>query len=76
MELIAQSCFSAQTECLAYCLMPNHVHLVLRPNGESGLRTALAEAHLQYTRAKGDRYIWGSILPDLILASPRQLVLE
>ena len=58
LELIAQSCFSAQTECLAYCLMPNHVHLVLRPNGESGLRTALAEAHRQYTRSINFRYRW------------------
>ena len=41
LELIAQSCLKAQTECLAYCRMPNHVHLVLTPNGETAfIRTA------------------------------------
>ncbi len=37
LELIRQGCLSAQTECLAYCLMPNHVHMVLTPNAERGL---------------------------------------
>ena len=58
LQLIAQSCSRAQTECLAYCLMPNHVHLVLTPNGDNGLRTALAEAHRQYTRDINFRYGW------------------
>ncbi len=38
--------------------MPNHVHLVLTPNTESGLRTALAEAHRRYTRRVNFRYGW------------------
>ncbi len=58
LELIAQGCLNAQTECLAYCLMPNHVHLVLMPNAERGLRTALAEAHRHYTRRINFRYGW------------------
>ena len=58
LELIAQSCLEAQTECLAYCLMPNHVHLVLTPNGDGGLRAALAEAHRRYTRRINFRYGW------------------
>jgi REP element-mobilizing transposase RayT len=32
----------------AWCLMPNHVHLVLAPEGEDGLRHALALAHRSY----------------------------
>jgi len=58
LELIAQGCLNAQTECLAYCLMPNHVHLVLKPNAENGLRTALAEAHRHYTRRINFRHDW------------------
>ena len=58
LELIAQGCLNAQTDCLAYCLMPNHVHLVLTPNTESGLRAALAEAHRHYTRRINFRYSW------------------
>ena len=40
----------AGTEVWAYCLMPNHVHLVMVPCCEDGLRTALGEAHRRYTR--------------------------
>ncbi len=58
LQLIAQSCLKAQTECLAYCLMPNHVHLVLTPKNESGLRIALSEAHRQYTRGINFWYGW------------------
>jgi len=58
LELIAQSCIDTQTDCLAYCLMPNHVHLVLVPKTEGGLRTALAEAHRHYTRRINFRYDW------------------
>jgi putative transposase len=58
LELIATGCRDSQTECLAYCLMPNHVHLVLTPNTENGLRSALAEAHRHYTRRINFRNGW------------------
>ena len=32
----------------AWCLMPNHVHLILCPSDEDGLRRALARAHRAY----------------------------
>lgn len=32
------------------CLMPNHVHLIMVPADECGLRDALGEAHRRYTR--------------------------
>ncbi|MCZ7599284.1 MAG: transposase [Gammaproteobacteria bacterium] len=34
----------------AYCLMPNHVHLVLVPSTADGLRATLGETHRRYTR--------------------------
>lgn len=58
LELIAAGCRDSQTKCLAYCLMPNHVHLVLTPDSEGGLRSALAEAHRHYTRRVNFRNGW------------------
>jgi len=33
----------------AYCLMPNHVHLIAVPESEKGLRLAIGEAHHRYS---------------------------
>jgi len=49
-DLISKSCKKAGTEVWAYCLMSNHVHLVLVPSSAEGLRVSLGEAHRQYTR--------------------------
>lgn len=40
--LLAGSCRQAGVAVWAYCLMPNHVHLILVPRDEDGLRAALA----------------------------------
>ncbi|HHH44196.1 MAG TPA: transposase [Gammaproteobacteria bacterium] len=56
--LLSQSCREAHTECWAYCLMPNHVHLILVPTHPDGLRSALSEAHRRYTRMINFRYDW------------------
>lgn len=50
LDLISTSCKKAGTEVWAYCLMSNHVHLILVPSTEDGLRAALGDAHRQYTR--------------------------
>ena len=47
----------------AWCLMPNHVHLVLAPDGEDGLRHALARVHRSYagmihSRRKRTGHFW------------------
>jgi putative transposase len=49
-DLVAASCRAQGVECLAWCLMPDHVHLILRPPTADGLRAALAEAHRRYAR--------------------------
>ena len=43
--LVSESAREAETEVWAYCLMPNHVHLVMVPSTEDGLRATLGEAH-------------------------------
>ena len=42
----------------AYGLMPNHVHLIVVPEREDGLRRALGEAHRRYTRRINFREGW------------------
>ncbi len=56
--LLAQGCADAGVAVWAYCLMPNHVHLILVPSDPDGLRNALAEAHRRYTRFINAREGW------------------
>lgn len=46
----------------AWCLMPNHVHLMLTPPGEASLRQALAETHRRYSRTINFRENWRGYL--------------
>jgi REP element-mobilizing transposase RayT len=39
----------ADVEVWAYCLMPNHVHLILNPRQADGLGRAVGEAPRRYT---------------------------
>ena len=56
--ILAKACCVARTEVWAYCLMPNHVHLILVPSCPDGLREALGEAHRRYTRRINFREGW------------------
>ena len=47
-DLLAASCRAAGVEVWAWVLMPNHVHLILVPADEDGLRRALAPVHRRY----------------------------
>lgn len=47
-DLLAQACGEAHVVVWAWCLMPNHVHLILVPAEEDGLRRALARTHRRY----------------------------
>jgi putative transposase len=44
LDLLGQSCAHVGTKIWAYCLMPNHVHLIAVPSDADGLRAALGEA--------------------------------
>jgi len=48
-DLMAERCRANGVLCLAYCLMPNHVHLILAPSSAVGLSRAVGEAHRRYT---------------------------
>jgi putative transposase len=58
LELLSEFCRRAYTRVWAYCLMPNHVHLVMVPSHEDGLRASLGEAHRRYTQAVNFRKQW------------------
>jgi len=60
--LLAEGCRAAGVGVWAYCLMPNHVHLILVPSDERGLRAALAEAHRRYSRRINFREGWRGYL--------------
>ena len=50
-------------DVLAYCLMTNHVHLILKPDSEDGLQKVLKPLHMRYAqyinKAKGwNGHLW------------------
>ena len=46
----------------AYCLMTNHVHLIVVPNSEQSLARGIGETHRRYTRAINFREGWRGYL--------------
>lgn len=48
-DLMAERCRANGVVCTAYCLMPNHVHLLLTPATPEGLSRAVGEAHRRYS---------------------------
>jgi putative transposase len=60
--LLAEHCAAAGVAVWAYCLMPNHVHLILVPPDADGLRRALGETHRRYTRRINFREGWRGYL--------------
>jgi putative transposase len=58
LSLMAEWCGKLRVEIWAYCLMPNHVHLIAVPETEEGLARAIGEAHRRYTRRINFREEW------------------
>ena len=58
LELMSEWCVKYHVEAWAYCLMPNHVHLILVPETKDGLKLAVGEAHRRYTRRINFREGW------------------
>lgn len=61
-DLVAAACVAHGVRCLAWCLMPNHVHLILTPSDADGLRAALAGAHRRYSRRINFAHGWTGYL--------------
>jgi len=58
LDLLVEARHHADIEIWAYCLMPNHVHLVIVPEQEDGLARLFKEAHRHYTRHINFRNDW------------------
>ncbi len=63
LKLLTDNCRAFKVQCLAYVLMPNHVHLILVPKDELGLRKVLSATHRAYAgtlnaRRKKSGHFW------------------
>ena len=58
LKWLSEAASNARTEIWAYCLMPNHVHVILTPEDEQGLRRTFAELHRRYTGFINARHGW------------------
>jgi len=50
LEWLEQYCQKYAVDILAYCLMTNHVHLILKPGKEDGLQKVLKPLHMRYAQ--------------------------
>ena len=72
-DLLGEAAHKAAAEVWSYCLMPNHVHIIITPSDEDGLRRTFADAHRRYTgyinaRRRVTGHLWqgrfGSVVMD------------
>ena len=72
-HLLSEAAQKAGAEIWCYCLMPNHVHIIIVPSDEDGLRRTFADAHRRYTgyvnaRMRVTGHLWqgrfGSVVMD------------
>ncbi len=72
-SLLSEAARKAEAEIWCYCLMPNHVHMIIVPSDEDGLRRTFADAHRRYTgyinaRVRETGHLWqgrfGSVVMD------------
>ena len=75
LKLMAQWCAERGVAIWAYCLMPNHVHLIAVPQSEDGLSRAIGEAHRRSTRRINFRekwrgYLWQGRFASFVMDEP------
>ena len=58
LDLAREWCHERGVQVWSYCLMPNHVHLIVVPDREESLGEAIGEIHRRYTRAINFRMGW------------------
>ena len=61
-SFMAQFRRAEQVAIWAYCLIPNHVHMIVVPQSAESLRGAIGEAHRRYTRRINFRESWRGCL--------------
>ena len=58
LDFLRSALAQSNSEVWAWCLMPNHVHLIVMPNDEDGLRKTVANAHRKYASFINQRNKW------------------
>ena len=87
LDLLAEAAAAAGVEVWAYCLMPNHVHLIVTPSDEDGLWRTFRKVHRHYTgyinaRMRTSGHLWqgryGSVAmdEDHLIAALRHVALN
>ena len=61
-DLMAKWCANLSVDIWAYCLMPNHTHLIAVPKDKDSMRKAIGEAHRRYARMINFRQGWRGYL--------------
>lgn len=74
-ELMAEWCLERGVAAWAYCLMPNHIHLIAVPQSEDALARGIGEAHRRYTRRINFReqwrgYLWQGRFASFVMDEP------
>jgi putative transposase len=54
-DMLADACAQHAVRCLAWCLMPNHVHLALVPPAADDLRSVMSSVHTRYAQGINGR---------------------
>ena len=58
LRMAAEEFAKARVEVWSYCLMPNHVHLIVLPRDTRGLATAMHRIQLSYALRINSRQAW------------------
>jgi len=58
LNVVAESCRRHGVEVWAYCLMPNHIHMIAMPSASEALSKALGFAHRKYAMRVNAREGW------------------
>jgi putative transposase len=62
LKQLKHNCDKQNVDIWAYCLMTNHVHLIVNPKEESSLAKAIGETHKHYTKMVNTRERWSGYL--------------
>lgn len=49
-RMLADACEANDVRCFAWCLMPNHVHLILEPGNADGLRAVMSSVNTRFAQ--------------------------
>ena len=58
LDFLRGALVKSSSEIWAWCLMPNHVHLIVMPGDKDGLRKTVANAHRKYASHINQRNKW------------------